>query len=112
MKKRIAFACGTAVLLLLLVFVYRQTAGAPVIGTIAGPEWEYLTVDGIAYERDNHAPVNGTDRGQFMGIATNGNTRVRIYSITGNDDYLYGIWEWEGYIFRRVQETDRFRLAE
>jgi len=100
-NKKILFACGIAAFLLISFLVYSQTLGAPVIGVITGPEWEYLTVNGIDYERDNNAPVNGTDKGHFMGIATNGDTRVRVYSITGNDDYLYCMWEWEGYIFKR-----------
>ncbi len=100
MKKKLLICCGIA--LLLIVFSgYRQTIGAPVIGTVAGPEWERLTVDGIRYERDGHAPVNGTDRGRFLGIALNGDTRLRVYSIKGNDDYLLCTWEWEGYLFKR-----------
>lgn len=102
MKKKVVFTCGIAALLLISFLVYRQTLGAPVIGAIAGPEWEYLTVNGIDYERDNNAPVNGTDREHFMGIATSGDIRVRIYSIAGSDNYLYCMWEWEGYIFKRV----------
>ncbi len=101
MKKKIVFACGIVVLLLISFLAYRQTLGAPIIGVITGPEWEYLIVNGINYERDNNAPVNGADRGHFMGVATNGDTRFRVYSITENNNYLYCMWEWEGYIFKR-----------
>ena len=97
MKKKILFACSIVAFLLISFLVYSQTLGAPVIGVITGPEWERLTVNGIDYERDHNAPVNGTDKGHFMGIATNGG----VYSITGNDNYLYCMWEWEGYIFKR-----------
>lgn len=102
MKKKIVLACGIALLLFASFLAYGQTLGAPVVGAVAGPEWEYLTVNGIDYERDHNAPVNGTDRGRFMGIATNGDTRLRVYSITGNANYLYCMWDWEGYIFKRI----------
>lgn len=90
-------------LLLISFWVYRQTIGAPVIGTVTGPEWEHLTVNEVNYERDGHAPVNGTERDRFIGIAQNGETRFRIYSIRETDDYLLCMCEWEGYIFKRVQ---------
>ena len=102
MKKKILLCCGIAVLLIAFSG-YSRTIGAPVIGTVTGPEWDCLTVRGVDYERDFHAPVNGTDRGRFMGIATDGETRLRVYSIKGNEDYLLCIWVWEGYIFKRVR---------
>lgn len=103
MKKKAVLCCGVALLLLISVLTYRQTIGAPVIGRVAGPEWERLTVHETNYEWVPHAPVNGTDREHFLGIAMNGETRFRVYSIKGTDDYLLCMWEWEGYIFKRVQ---------
>lgn len=103
MKKKAVLCFGIMLLLLISFLVYRQTIGAPVIGTATGPEWEHLTVNEVNYERDGHAPVNGTDRDRFIGIALNGETRFRVYSIKGTDDYLLCMWEWEGYIFKRVQ---------
>ena len=103
MKKKAILCFGIIMLLLISFMIYGQTIGAPVIGTVTGPEREHLTVNDVNYERDSHAPVNGTDRDRFMGIAVNGETRFRIYSIKGTDDYLLCMWEWEGYIFKRVQ---------
>lgn len=103
MKKKAVLCFGIMLLLLISFWVYRQTIGAPVIGTVTGPEWEHLTVNEVNYERDDHVPVNGTDRDRFIGIALNGETRFRVYSIKGTDDYLLCMWEWEGYIFKRVQ---------
>lgn len=103
MKKNTVLYCGLALLLLITFWAYRQSFGAPVIGTVTGPEWERLTVNEVSYERNDQAPVNGSDRGRFMGIAMNGETRFRIYSIKGTDDYLLCMWEWEGYIFKRAQ---------
>ena len=103
MKKKIVLCFGIMLLLLISFWVYRQTISVPVIGTVTGPEWERLTVNEVNYERDSHAPVNGADRDRFMGIALNGETRFRVYSIKGTDDYLLCTWEWEGYIFKRVQ---------
>lgn len=103
MKKKTVLCFGIMLLLLISFGVYRQTIGAPVIGTVTGPEWERLTVNEVNYERDGHAPLNGTDRGRFMGIALNGETRFHVYSIKGTNDYLLCMWEWERYIFKRVQ---------
>ena len=103
LKKKTVLRFGIMLLLLISFWVYRQTIGAPVIGTVTGPEWEHLTVNEVNYERDGHAPVNGTERDRFIGIAQNGETRFRIYSIRETDDYLLCMCEWEGYIFKRVQ---------
>lgn len=84
-------------------FLYKQTVGAPVVGTITGPEWEYMTVGGKTYVIAHDAPVNGTDKGPFIGIATNDAAKFRVYSIKGSDEYLYCRWEWEGEIYKRIQ---------
>ena len=105
MKKKMLIPCIIGILLVLLgggLFLYWRTLGAPVIGTIHGPEWDVLTVDGVSYERTDSAPVHGTDKGKFLGIATSGDTRFRIYEIPGYDSYLYGKWDWEGFMYERV----------
>ena len=78
MKKKLILLCGIVLLLIISGVIYKQTAGAPVIGTVSGTEWEYLTVAGREYELDHAAPVNGTDKGSFLGIATSGDLRFRI----------------------------------
>ena len=103
MKRKTILCCGIVVLLIIAAVIYRQTVGAPVIGTVSGAEWEYLTVEGTDYEIDYSAPVNGADKGSFIGIATNGTSRFRIYSIKESDEYLYCLWEWEGRIYKRIQ---------
>ena len=49
MKKKLdivlRLAAAAVLLLLLAAILYKQTSGAPVIGTIRGAEWEYLTVE-------------------------------------------------------------------
>ena len=103
MKKKLILLCGIVLLLIISGVIYKQTVGAPVIGTVSGAEWEYLTVDGTEYELDHAAPVNGTDKGSFLGIATSGDLRFRIYSIKEYDEYLYCQWEWEGHIYKRIR---------
>lgn len=103
MKKKAILCCIAALLLMIAAVIYKQTAGATVIGTISGPEWEHLTVEGTEYEIDPAAPVNGTDKGSFLGIAISGDWRFRVYSIKGSDEYLYCQWEWEGSIYKRTQ---------
>ena len=84
MKKKAVLCFGIMLLLLISFLVYRQTIGTPVIGTVTGPEWEHLTVNEVNYERDDHAPVNGTDRDRFIGIALNGETRFSRLFHKGN----------------------------
>ena len=70
MKKKLLFPCIIGIMLVLLgggLFLYWQTLGAPVVGTIHGPEWNVLTVDGVSYERTDSAPVHGTDKGKVLG---------------------------------------------
>ena len=91
MKKKLdivlSLAAAAVLLLLLAAILYKQTSGAPVIGTIRGAEWEYLTVEETEYAFDP---------------ATSGDLRFRIYSIKNSDEYLYCQWEWEGRIYRRI----------
>ena len=104
MKRKSILCCGIVLLLVISAAIYKQTSGAPVIGTIRGAEWEYLTVKGVEYELDHAAPVNGTEKGAFLGIATSGDLKFRIYSsIKESDDYLYCQWEWEGRIYKRIR---------
>lgn len=100
MKKK---AVGLTLLLLTVLYLANQTISAPIIGTISGAEWEYLTIGEKIYTIDYKAPLNRADKSTFMGIATNGSVQFRIYSIEGRDDYLYGQWEWEGYIYKRIR---------
>lgn len=84
MKKKLdivlRLAAAAVLLLLLAAILYKQTSGALVIGTIRGAEWEYLTVEETEYAFDPAPPVHGTDKGAFLGIATSGDLRFRIYS--------------------------------
>ncbi len=106
MKKKLdivlSLAAAAVLLLLLAAILYKQASGAPVIGTIRGAEWEHLTVEETEYAFDPAPPVHGADKGAFLGIATSGDLRFRIYSIKNSDDYLYCQWEWEGRIYRRI----------
>ena len=94
--------CGIIVLLIAILGIYRYTIGAPVIGTISGAEWQYLAIDEQTYEIDYTAPVNGTEKNHFLGIATSGDMKFRVYSIKDTDEYLYCRWGWEGNIYKRV----------
>lgn len=103
MKKKIVVCCGIILFGIIAFFIYTRTLGAPVVGTITGPEWEYLTIGENRYEITHEPFVGGIDKGSFIGIATNGETKFRIYSITGSDEYVYCQWEWEGEIYKRIQ---------
>ena len=103
MKKKVLLCCLLAAVLAGAFWGYRYTLGAQVIGTITGSEWQSLSIGEERYEIDDQAPVHGTEKDRFLGIATSGSTRFRIYSIQGTDEYLYCRWDWEGWIYRRVK---------
>ena len=68
MKKKLLFPCIIGIMLVLLgggLFLYWKTLGAPVIGTIHGPEWNVLTVDGVSYERTDSPRFMGPTKGSF-----------------------------------------------
>ena len=103
MKQKLLLCCVLAVVLAAAFLGYKHTLGAPVIGTVTGPEWQFLSIGEEHYEMDDQAPVHGTEKDRFLGIATSGSTRFRIYSIQGTDEYLYCRWDWEGWICHRVK---------
>lgn len=103
MKKKMLLCCGIVIILCSMTVLYVHTFGAPVVGTIHGAEWEYLSVGEELYEKTYDSPVHRADKGSFIGIVTNGDTKFRIYSIKGTDEYLYCQWEWEGQIYKRTQ---------
>lgn len=88
-KKEMNLCCGIILAEVIAFFPYKQTVGAPVVGTITGPEWEYLTIEEENYKIAHDAPVNGTDKGAFIGLAANGAAEFRIYSVKGSGEYLY-----------------------
>ena len=47
-KKLVLILCGV-LLLISIVSIYKATFGAKEIGTIAGPEYDYMTIDGVTY---------------------------------------------------------------
>ena len=105
MKKKVLFCCLLAAVLAGAFWGYRYTLGAREMGTVTGPEWQFLTVGEERYEIDDQAPVHGTEKDRFLGIATSGSTRFRIYSIQGTDEYLYCRWDWEGLDLPPCEET-------
>ena len=77
------------------------------VGTVEGPEWDILHVDGVTYisERSTSIdiPYNRSDRGTHIGIIRSGDYTFHIYEVKGDPDrnYLYWAWEWEGEMYVR-----------
>lgn len=86
--------------LLLCIFAYAVPIllHFPMIGTVHGVENEYLTVNGITYERcDLFA-----DRGHYLGSVSNGREKMRVFSCS-DETLLRVLWEWEGYTYQRIE---------
>ena len=85
------------------------------IGTVEGPEWEMLHIDGVTYVREGSygydIPYNRSDRGRHLGIIKSGDYVFHIYEVKGDPErnYLYWSWEWEGdmYVRKEIAETEK-----
>ena len=92
---------ATALLIAAVVWYYRP------IGTVEGPEWDILHVNGITYISESSAgtdiPYDRSHRGKHIGIIRSGRHMFHIYEIKGDRErnYLYLAWEWEGEMFVR-----------
>ena len=102
MKKRICLALAIVFGLLVLAAWYFKP-----VGTVEGPEWDILHVDGITYISERSAgidiPYNRSDRGTHIGVIKSGDYTFHIYEVKGDPDrnYLYWAWEWEGEMYVR-----------
>ena len=109
MKKRM----GILLILVLLIgigaiFLYYRP-----IGTVEGPEWNILHVDGVTYVNEASAgfdiPYDRSDRGRHLGIIKSGDHTFHIYEVKGDPErnYLYWSWECEGdmYVRKEIAEA-------
>ena len=77
------------------------------IGTVEGPEWDILHVDGVTYISEKSSGIDiqydRSDRGRHLGIIKSGEHTFHIYAVKGDPDrnYLYWAWDWEGEMFIR-----------
>ena len=100
MKKRICLALAIVFGLLAIAAWYFKP-----VGTIEGPEWDILHVDGITYISERSAgidiPYNRSDRGTHIGVIKSGDYTFHIYEVKGDPDrnYVYWAWEWEGEMY-------------
>jgi hypothetical protein len=82
------------------------------VGTVEGPEWDTLHVDGITYISEGSAsvdiPYNRADKGKHLGIIKSGKYTFHIYEIKGDPErnYLYWTWDWEGEMYVRKEISD------
>ena len=75
----------------------------PVIGTIKGPEHDFIEIDGVRYAQNSDNDFSGADRGEYLGSVTDGNITMRVFSVKGDDSgrYIYALWDWDGAFYVR-----------
>lgn len=75
------------------------------IGTVEGPEWDVITIDGVEYIKapDEYDIYSSADKDDHLGIIKSGDQTLGVYTIKGDTDqnFLYVRWEWEGGIYVR-----------
>lgn len=92
-------------LLILIVALLMLTGCAAPIGTVQGPEWDVITIDGVEYVKayGKHDTYSSSDKDAYLGYIESGDNKMDVYSIKGDTEgnYLYVRWEWEGDIYVR-----------
>ena len=85
MKKRIWIALAIILGLLVIAAWYLRP-----VGTVEGPEWDILHVNGITYISERSAgfdiPYDRSDRGMHIGIIKSGDYIFHIYEVKGDLD--------------------------
>lgn len=88
------------------------------VGTVEGPEWDILHVDGVTYISERSAgidiPYNRSDKGMHIGIIKSDDNTFHIYEVKGDPDrnYLYWAWEWEGDMYVRKDIAEAMKKQE
>ena len=92
------------ILILILALLMLTGCAAP-IGTVQGPEWDVITIDGVEYVKayGEHDIYASSDKDTHLGYIESGGNKLNVYSIKGDTEgnYLYVRWEWEGDIYVR-----------
>ena len=92
------------ILILILALLMLTGCAAP-IGTVQGPEWDVITIDGVEYVKayGEHDTYSSSDKDTHLGYIESGDNKLNVYSIKGDTEgnYLYIRWEWEGDIYVR-----------
>lgn len=105
-KKRIII---TSVIFVAIIFVvlaiplFKLIVQTPMIGTISGPESQFIEIDGVRYVETSDNEFSSADRGEYLGSVTNGNITMRVFSVKGDDSgrFIYTLWDWEGAFYAR-----------
>ena len=106
------------IILLLVVSIGVTSWYYKPIGTVEGPEWNLLHIDGVTYVCESGAgfdiPYDRSDRGRHLGIIKSGDRIFHIYEIKGDPErnYLYWSWEWEGDVYVRKEIADAAKEPE
>ena len=110
--KKIAWILCGALFLIGIISIGKSTLGAKEIGTISGPEYDYIIIDGDTYISERSAsvdiPYDRSDKGRHLGVIKSGDHVFHIYEIKGDSErnYLYWTWEWEGEMYIRKDLLD------
>ena len=111
MKKRMWPVLGVLLILLIGMALWYFKP----VGSVEGPEWDILHVDGITYISERSAgidiPYDRSDKGMHIGIIKSGDDTFHIYEVKGDPDrnYLYRTWEWEGEMYVRQDRVDELK---
>lgn len=87
----------------LAIPLFQSVFREPMIGTLKGPEYEVIEIDGVRYVENSDHAFSSADRGEYLGSVTNGTITMRVFSVKGDDSktFIYALWDWEGAFYVR-----------
>ncbi len=104
MKKR--YLIGISAVCLIAAIAFTAVKHTRIIGTIRGAEWETIIINDVVYQHNSSLAFRAADKGKFLGIVTNGNTKFRVYSVKGDTDnqYIYRLWGYDGAFYSATDQ--------
>ena len=101
-----------AIIILALVLALLILPGQRTIGTVSGPENDFITIDGVVYVKDSadhYQDFSIADKGRRLGTIPSRYVKLRIFSVKDDPDreYLYVSSGYEGDYYIREDLTEK-----
>lgn len=105
-RKRVLILAAALLICLCICFAAPVLLQFPVIGRVYGAENEYIEIDGKVFVRTMDHEYTSLDRERYIGAVKNEAMTMRVFTVEGDDsgDFLFTLWDWEGYFYVRQSQ--------